>query len=228
MMSRIQGATFVALAALASLAADASGTILQTHAGLTVTSATNPTTIIDTSNDTGDWISTYGDASSSGTLYYGFDFTVDNNNGETGTGGYWTALQLFSGGNERIGLGNNWNSLNLSSFQHNGDQDLAGPTPYVIGTTYRLVAQIDFVNGGDDSAKVWIDPISPASPSKDLGAADASFDNIQLRGGNDAASTTYGNIVFATTFNEAAGVPEPATVVLSIGGLLGFWKLRRK
>ena len=223
----MNAAAFVALAVVGT--ANARAAILETAAGATINPDPSPTTVVDTSTDAADWIDSYGPATASGTLYYGFDFTVNDNNGETGSGGYWTALQLFNGGSERLGIGNNWNSLNLSTFAHNGDQDLDGPTPYVVGATYRLVAQIDFVNGGDDLAKVWINPTSIASPSKDLGAADASFDSVLLRGGDNTASTTYANIIFATTFNEAAGVvPEPASVALIIlGGLLGFAKRRR-
>ena len=197
------------------------GAVLQTDPGATIS---GDVTIIDTGNDAGDWIDSYGDASDA-TLYYGFDFTVDNDAGETGTGGLFAALQFDEGGSERLGVGNNWQSVNLSTFGFGGDQDLAGPTPYVVGETYRIVVRIDYNSGGDDSAAVWIDPASEASVSTDLGTDNATFDTIRLRAGNDPGQVTFGNIVFATTFAEAV-VPEPGSLALL--GLGGLFMLRRR
>ena len=203
----------------AGLAGAAHGAVLDTFAGGTINS-TNGVVFVSQSNDTNNWIDDYRDGSDL-VLYYGFDFTVDSNANETGSGGYFAALQLYDSGAERLGVGNGWENLTLSSFGHGGVTDLNPVTNYVIGTTYRLVVRIDYNPGSnDDVATVWINPVNEASANSNLGAANAEFTEVRLRSGTtNSSGTTYGNIIFATTFDEAA-IPEPSSLaLLGIGGL---------
>ncbi|MBT8044701.1 MAG: PEP-CTERM sorting domain-containing protein [Verrucomicrobiae bacterium] len=191
-------------------------------------------TIVDTTNDTGNWIDNYNDSADSGTLYYSFDITIDNNVGETGGGGFFTALQLYDGDSERIAIGNNWRSVNWSYFG-GGDGDLNGPVPYLIGQTVNIAARVDFNAGANDSITIWLNPVAGvAEGSQALSATtsvsdrNAQFNNIRLRAGNGTGATTFNNIIFATEFADVVAVPEPSsTALLCLGGLALILRRRR-
>jgi hypothetical protein len=75
-----------------------------------------------------------------------------------------------------------------------------------------LVVKIAFVPGGPDDVSVWLDPNlnlseagQPTAPAGIL--ADASFDNIHARAGDNTASATFSNIVISAT-SPFAGAPQ--------------------
>lgn len=206
-----------------------SAAVLQSFGEETVSGTS---TIVDTTNDTGDWIDNYKDSTDSGTLYYSFDITIDNNAGETGGGGFFTALQLYSVNSERLGVGNYWSSLNWGYFG-GGDGDLTGPVPYVVGQTVNIAVRVDFNASANDNFTIWLNPVAGVAEGSQAAALTTSttdrngqFDNVRLRAGNGSAATTFDNIIFATEFADVVAVPEPSTALL--GGLGALLLLRRR
>ena len=213
---------------LGLLASPASAAILDQDPGGTVgAGGTVPanTQVFNTGNDTSDWIDTYGDSGFTGTLYYGFDFTVLNNAGESGGGGLFAGVQLYNGNSERIGAGNDWAPVNIGFVGGSGFADNETSTPYVVGQTYRLVVKVEFFGGDDDDLFLWVDPASEADPADAIDSGNTVFNNIRLRAGNSSGLVGFENIVFATTFAEAA-IPEPSSLALL--GLGGLCVLRRR
>jgi hypothetical protein len=194
-------------------------------------------TIVDTTNDTGDWIDNYNGSTDSGTLYYSFDITIDNNAGETGGGGFFTALQLYSGGSEKLGIGNDWNSLNWAYFAGPGDDgNLTGPVPYVLGETVNIAVRVDFNASANDNFTLWLNPVAGVAEGSQAAAIttsitdrDGQFDNVRLRAGNGLdAITTFDNIIFATEFADVVAVPEPSSAALiGLAGLALILRRRR-
>ena len=198
--------------------------------------------VVDTTTDAGDWITANGfNGTGTGTLYYGFDVRVTNNAGDTGAGGLFSALQLFAGASERLGVTNNFSSVNWSYFNGGGNGDLratpltGAPNPITPPEAARIVVRVNF-NGptpGDETATVWFNP-NPLLPeaAQDTGITtplttpfNAAFDSVRARTGNTTAAATYSNVQFATDFTTAA-VPEPATAGLL--GAIGVGLLARR
>lgn len=206
------------------ISATASAAVLQEFTGGTVTQG-NDITLVTTSTDTNDWIDTYSPSTASGTLYYKFDINVTNNAGETGSGGFFTALQLFNGTAERIGVGNSWAATDYGYFGGpgaNAEGALSPTQEIVLNQTETFVVRIDFVSGGNDTARIYFNPTSSDEGAQTVYATTTNnfgFDNVRIRAGNGTGSATYSDIVFATTFAEA--VPEPGSLaILGLGALL--------
>ncbi len=187
--------------------------------------------IVNTGNDTADWITAGGYDTGSATvpLYFSWTANITNNAGETGTGGFFTALQLFKGG-ERFAVGNTWTSLNWGGFG-GGDYELTGSPAYVVGTPANFVMKLD---QAANTATVWFNPnltlLEAAQPAgittvrSALGIND-EFESINVRAGNDTGSTTFSNITIQNT--TPFGIPEPTTGLLAGLALLGVIRRRR-
>lgn len=203
----------VASALVLALAAGASAAVYQSFTGPFVISGGGAgTTIVDTTTDTGNWIDNYKDATDSGALYYAWDWTVNNNAGETGGGGFFGGLQLYEGGTERLGVGNAWTSTNIGTFAYS-EVNLNPTTAANSGTgTVRLAVQVDYLASTNDQVKVWLNPVAGVGITQaptittSLSGASALFDNIHLRTGNDPAQTTFANISFGQNFSDVVGV----------------------
>jgi hypothetical protein len=192
----------------------------------------NGVSLVDTSNDTGDWITAGGYAAGSATvpLYFSFTANVTNNTGETGAGGFFTALQLFKSG-ERFAVGNNWGSVNWGGFFGPAEYDLTGAPAIVPNTAVNFVFKLD---QAANTATVWFNPnltlLEAAQPAgittvrSGLGTND-EFESINIRAGNDAGSTTFSNLTIQNT--SPFGVPQPTTGLLAGLALLGMMRRRR-
>lgn len=87
-------------------------------------------------------------------------------------------------------------------------------------TTYRAVVSYDFDTG---NTKLWLNAASEGdtSISDNAGTASTAVESFAFRQSNDyTGSQTIDNLRVATTFSEAALVPEPSsTALLGLGGL---------
>lgn len=186
---------------------------------ITVTGGGVGTTIFSAQNG---WLAgnTYLNTNYSGTLWTEFSMEFDSLNNETGNGGGFGGLHFYNGTSEKLLIGNNWVSLNWSYDAANwGSGDLSD-SPIVLGEWHTFVVKTVYVAGGPDNISVWLDPNLSLTENGQFPAptgilADASFDSIHLRAGNDSASATYSNIIITTVSPFAV---NPVQAVLSING----------
>ncbi len=214
------------VAALAASATFTNAAVIQTVAGpLVATGGGVGATIIDTASDTGDWIDTIN---AGGTIFIGFDWTIDNNAGETGGGGFFGGLGVYNGGTDRLLIGNGWDQLVYGGGKGAGGDDTS--IAYVVGTTVRVVVELTTTNGGadNDTWKMWIDPGTGDLASPDAQKLDWTIDDITKitnRAGNTPGQATMENLVVADTF--ASAIPEPSSIaLLGLGGLVIFRRRR--
>ena len=174
--------------------------------------------LIDTSNDLGDWLSTnpagnglaLTDANATGTYYFGFDWTITNNSGETGGGGFFGGLWLYQDGAERPGFGNGWGPMAYGIAGPGGDA-LASPTTlYSVGQKVRLVAKIQYMAGGDEIITLWVNPNGGQAEGSQSGVPvvtttrNAAMNRVRLRTGNGSGASTLERLMISTDFASAA------------------------
>jgi hypothetical protein len=215
--------------------------------GWTVVSGTGGQAVVDgqlaitasgTGAGTGDYWKPLSSSVSSGTVFAGYDLTVtsaptdagDNyfshfavNN--VGGAGFFSRVSLNLSGTDTV--------LGLAESTTSGSvPNVLGTTPLELNQTYRVVQSYDFTLG---EAKVWLNPISEASPF----LVDSSFATTPLTIGSfnfrinnvSDGNKLIDNFVVASTFDEVVtAVPEPTSMaligVVGIGGLIT--RFRRK
>jgi hypothetical protein len=175
-------------------------------AGPFTTGGGNDLTLFSTSGEP--WIGTNYNDSSSRTLYTRFSMVFNDLNGETGSGGGYGGLHFFQDNSEKLLVGNGWTSLNWSLDAAGSQQELNPQTPVILGEWHTIVIRTDYLPGGNDNVKIWLDPDFSQTEANQPNppytfSADTSFNNIRLRCGNGTASATWSNIVLAAT---SAGV----------------------
>src|SRR5690606_31386238 len=85
-------------------------------------------------------------------------------------------------------------------------------------TTYTIVVSYDLAT---HEAKLWVNPASEASTSiSDTAGAPADLAAFMFRvSGTSDGDKTIDNLKVATSFDEAVGIPEPASLgLLALGG----------
>jgi hypothetical protein len=162
-----------------------------------------------------------------GTTYISFllrpDAATSAANAEFGLVG--TTASLFVG---KASSGNTSNYL-LDTLSTGGGTQNASSTAFANGTAVLMVLRADFVGGGGDTFKLFINPTSTTEP----GSADATKSGYDL--GTVGTIQFTGNLGFS--FDElkigssyADVVPEPSTYAagLAVAGLVGMTWLRRR
>ena len=212
------------LTTLVAASGFANAAIIQTLAGPeNATGGGQGSTLIDTSNDTNDWITTL---SGGGTIYIGFDWTVTDNAGETGGGGFFGGLGFYDGGTERALVGNSWNSLNFGVAGPIGENNSS--TAYEIGTTVRLIAKITVTDGGtgNDTIELFINQDTEGTADASVTGTLDDFTQITNRAGNGSGAATLANLIVADDYISA--VPEPSSSILFTLGGMALLLRRRK
>lgn len=96
------------------------------------------------------------------------------------------------------------------------------------GTTYRVVYSYEFDTG---TTSLWVDPTSIASANVSetlASSASIAIDGLAFRQSSGNALQTLDNLIVATTFDEAALTPEPASLaLLGLGSLMMVGRRRK-
>ncbi|MES2709890.1 MAG: PEP-CTERM sorting domain-containing protein [Verrucomicrobiota bacterium] len=199
-----------------------------------ITGGGTGTAIVDTTNDTGDWITAGGYSTGAGTvpLYLQVTMNITNNAGETGGGGFFTGFQLFKAGGENFAVGNSWGSLNWGGFQAPADYEVTGNPAYILGTPASFVIKLD---QAQNTATVYYNPnlalsevaqgAAKTTVLSGMGVKD-EFDSLNIRAGNGTGSNTFSNIVVRND-SPFAAVPEPGSALLAGIASLGLIRRRR-
>jgi hypothetical protein len=177
----------------------------------------NGVTILSKADDRGDWISAnpagnaidLSDPNATGTYYYGFDWTITNNAGETGGGGFFGGLWFFQSGAERGGAGNGWTSVAHELAGPGWNQGTTPASPYAVGTKVRLVLKVVFNAGANDTLTLWVNPVASAGEGGQTvpvatSSRNFSFDALNLRTGNGTGASTLENLMISSDFASAA------------------------
>ena len=192
------------LAALitAAMISTASATVIQELAAPDVaTGGGNGNTLIDTSNDSADWITSLN---AGGTIYIGFNFTINDNAGESGTGGFFCGLGFFDVDTERALIGNDWNGLNYGIAR--AGAEAPSSIAYAMGVPARLIAKITVVDGGvdNDMIELFVDQKNEGLPDASVSYTLDEFTRITHRAGNGTGTTTLSRLIVSDDYASAA------------------------
>ncbi len=176
-----------------------------------------------------------------GTLFYSFlgQRTAGGNAGDS-----FAAVELYRGGSEVLGVGNNWGAWAYSTFGGgigNHDLNSSDPEPgvsyeHVDNEVHLFVVRVDYHAGANDDVTIWLDPEIGAGESGQLAdlvtqfssVGDLSFDNVHFRSGNAGNTWNWDELRFGTSWDSVLPVPEPSTFALAAVGLLGLVSFGRR
>jgi hypothetical protein len=179
----------------------------------------------------------YGAAiQATGAVYFGVDMTLSSN---AVVSQRYAGVSSYDFGNERIKFGKTWSA---TTFGLDGHGAHATSIPIVAGQTYRIVGSIQWdTGGGQGRLKMWVNPdaadfdtvlgngvLTTADLVVNYGSTGNWNNGVRLASGgsNDNAPATYDNLIVATTFAEAAAVPEPGALA-SLALMAGLLRRRR-
>jgi hypothetical protein len=167
----------------------------------------------------------------SGVLYAGFDLTLS---GTPATSAYFAHFKdgTTSGFRSRVFLGAPTTAgfrLGLENDAGDAGATVVFTSDLTLGATYRVVLAYDT---GAGTSKLWVNNSTEGSPDlqDNTAATLLGITSFALRQGGSATATYTGldidNLITATDFNTALGIPEPSSVALLLGGL-GVFAIRR-
>lgn len=219
----------IALMVSGVLSDRASAILVQEEAGPFIASSGTGNTIIDSSNDDSNWLDSLNNGIQA--YFISYDWTINNNAGETGSGGFFGGLTLFDNADERLLIGNSWDSLKYGVGAGGTFPDL-DPADYSVGSTVTLVAKIE-VNAGNDAWQVWLNPENADELTPDASNSNWNFGSIsrlEHRAGNNAGQATLSNFKVATAWGDVVAVPEPSAFLFGslVCGVLGSIRRRRQ
>lgn len=150
------------------------------------------------------------------TVFIGIDWQFGN---------VYSGLELTNGGTDfNVQLGTVYGGPELTATNVAGGADSL--TFATTASVKRYVIQIDFDDTNGDSYTLYEDGVSLGSRSN---VGDLSFDTVGFGNFITGGTLVHGdNLVIATTFNEAALIPEPGSLaLLGLGGLVTLLRRRR-
>lgn len=157
------------------------------------------------------------------TYYYGFDMVVSGGSTNVyfahfkdSAFDFTTRLFLtaFTGSDFTLGL-------SASS----SNPDVTWATGLDFGTLYRVIGSY---SADDQLTRVWVNPVDESSTSISFtDSAAAAVSAFALRQASGNSTQIVSNVIVATTFNEAAIIPEPTAALLGGLGLLTLLRRRR-
>lgn len=143
----------------------------------------------------------------------------------------WGGFSLFDGTTEKFLLGKSSSSTEwFFSAKDGSAQNQDFDVDMTDGETALLVGRIDFVDGAGDRITAWLNPDLSGAPDDGDGltylwTSEFEFNRIRLAGN---ATISFDEIRFGTRFSDISGVPEPASALLLVLGLVSLLRVRRR
>ena len=152
-----------------------------------------------------------------GSVFFGFDMTRQ-------AGATWSGASSFDFGAEKIFYGVP-DGQNFFGIDESGVGRGMSTIEAVAGQTYRLVAELDF---DADQLNLWVNPVAgdEATPDATKAYTNTNWSSAVRLASGGTGSTSWDNLIVATTFDEAI-VPEPGALGLLGLGALGLMRRRR-
>ncbi len=167
-----------------------------------------------------------------GVVYFGVDYSISTlfAAGQS----QWSGFSSYDFGAERVFFGMFGQSGESRYFgvQITGGGNAASPIAVEAGKTYRLVGAVDF---DSKLLKLWVNPDATDFDDGTSHSADAqlaytltNWSTAVRLGSGGGADTTWDNLIVATTFAEAAAIPETSAALLALLGAAPLAFRRRK
>lgn len=152
-----------------------------------------------------------GGPNAAGTLYMSF-LGRNASSSLDGTDDF-AGVELYNGGMEVLGIGNNWGAWAYSTFAFGDSGDLTNSTGAFLSmdaNVHLFVVRIDYAAAADDTVTVWMDPDLAASEGgqgnvyRRVMTGNAAFNQVAVRSGssNNDNSWDFDEIRFGTNWDD--------------------------